>query len=125
VVTTTAVPGGFPAHDRNRGTLHPKKIHMGCLLAIIGFFSPRLVLAGLWLFSAYPSRAFEGFFWPLIGFFFMPFTTLAYAVCMNENNHSVSGWYLLLFLLGLLFDLGGSSAMGRTAKRTLSTRRRV
>jgi hypothetical protein len=71
----------------------------------------------VWLFgNAYFGRAYHTLLWPLLGFLFMPLTTLAYAFAMNSNNGSVSGGYLVLVVLAVLIDLGiigGSSSTRR------------
>ena len=90
---------------------------MPCLLALIGFFFPRLVLVGMLLLSDYLGRAYQGWFLPLLGFFFMPFTTLAYAVAMNEGNQSVRGGWLVLVVFAVLIDLGALGGQGRSARR--------
>jgi hypothetical protein len=43
--------------------------------------------------------------WPLLGFFFMPLTTLAYAWAINSGG-SVQGLYLVVVVLAVLMDLG-------------------
>ena len=53
---------------------------MGCLVALLALFSPRLALLAIWLFSNLLSRAFDSWLVPLLGFFLLPWTTLAYAV---------------------------------------------
>ena len=78
---------------------------MPCLLALIAFSFPRLVLAVLFLFTDYTERAFHTALWPLLGFIFMPCATLAYAFAINSNG-SVTGFYLALVVLGALLDLG-------------------
>jgi hypothetical protein len=87
---------------------------MGCLLAIIGLITPRLVLAVLWVFTNYLSRAFETFVWPLLGFFFLPTTTLAYAVA-NNSLDGFEGRGLAVLILGVLLDFGllGGGARAR------------
>lgn len=90
---------------------------MPCLVAGIAFFFPRLALALLFLFGHYLGRAFETNFWPFMGFLFMPFTTLAYACAMNENNHRLSGFWLVLFIIAVLADLGFFTAQGRGGRR--------
>lgn len=77
---------------------------MGPLSIILGIFFPRLVLACLWLFTTVPDRAFEGVLFPLLGFFFLPYTTLAYAFAMVTNG-SVSGFYLAIVIVAAVFDL--------------------
>ena len=94
---------------------------MPCLLGLLALAVPRLVLVLVWLFcSGYLGRAYQTVLWPLLGFFFMPLTTLAYAFSMNRGG-SVSGWYLLLVVLAVLIDLGligGSEADRRRARRS-------
>lgn len=89
---------------------------MPCLLVAVAVFFPRLVIILLWLFSPYLSSAYETWIWPVLGFIFAPFTTLAYAVAMNQNHGQLSGWYLALFVVAILFDLsshGGSESVRR------------
>jgi hypothetical protein len=78
---------------------------MPCLVAIGALIFPRLVLFLIWLFSDYLGRAYETVLWPLLGFLFLPLTTLAYAFAINTNG-SVEGWYLAGVVLGVLIDLG-------------------
>lgn len=88
---------------------------MPCLLALLALLFPRLVIILLAIFSSYLHNAFNTFIWPLLGFFFMPFTVLAYAWAMNANGH-VSGIYLLVVVIAVLFDLGsiGGGALQRS-----------
>ena len=81
------------------------KMNMGCLLTGILTLAPRLVLLFLWLFTARVSAAFEGILIPLLGFLFLPFTTLAY-VLVWDIQVGVSGGAWLIVVGGLVFDLG-------------------
>jgi hypothetical protein len=78
---------------------------MGCFLALLALLSPRLALFGIWIFSDLLSRAFDSWLVPFLGFFLLPWTTLAYAV-MWDSAHRVSGleWFLVIF--AFLLDLG-------------------
>jgi hypothetical protein len=78
---------------------------MPCLLALMAFFTPRLVIALLVCFTSFMGVAYRGVLWPLLGFFFMPLTTLIYAAAMNWEG-SVSGIYLVGVVLAVLADLG-------------------
>lgn len=78
---------------------------MPCLLAILALITPRIVLFFIWLFSDYLSDAYQTWIWPLLGFIFMPLTTLAYAFAINSRG-SVSGIHFFLVLLAALIDLG-------------------
>ena len=92
---------------------------MPCLLAAFALFVPRLVLFLIWLFSDYLGRAYATVLWPLLGFLFMPLTTLAYAWARNSNG-SVTGGYLFVVVLAVLIDLGmlgGGEAQRRKRSR--------
>ncbi len=78
---------------------------MPCLIALVALLAPRLVLFLLWLFTSYTRDAFQTAIWPLLGFFFMPYTTLAYAWAINSNG-SVSGLYLAVVIVAAIVDLG-------------------
>lgn len=78
---------------------------MPCLVACLALSLPRLVLLCLWLFTKYIDRAFDSNLWFLLGFLFLPLTTLAYAWAKNTNG-SVEGIYLAVVILAVLFDLG-------------------
>ncbi|TVQ29908.1 MAG: hypothetical protein EA376_14425 [Phycisphaeraceae bacterium] len=92
---------------------------MPCLIALLALFMPRIVIILLVIFSDYMGQAYNTLLWPLLGFIFMPLTTLAYAFGMNEGG-SISGLYLALVVVAVLFDLGivgGSGAAGRGHSR--------
>jgi hypothetical protein len=86
-----------------------------CLAVLLAIISPRLALVVMALFSNILSRAFDSWLLPLIGFFILPWTTLAYAVMWDVGTHRVTG--LEWFVVGLAFlaDLGshGGTARGR------------
>jgi hypothetical protein len=85
------------------------------LLATIG---PRFVIVMLALFSNYLQTAYSGLLIPLLGFLFLPFTTLAYAWAINTTGE-VSGFQLLVVVLAALIDLGvvGGGANRRRQQR--------
>ena len=85
---------------------------MGCLIALVILFLPRTVMVVLWLFTDYLSAAFGTWVWPLLGFFFLPTTTLAYAVAENRYG-GVRGIGLVLVILGVLLDVGALGGGGR------------
>jgi hypothetical protein len=63
---------------------------MPCLLLILLLAFPRLALVLLFLFSNYLQRAYHGLLLPLVGFLFLPLTTLAYALD-GEHGTAHSG----------------------------------
>jgi hypothetical protein len=85
---------------------------MGCLLVLIGLFSPRLALFVMFVLTDRLSDAFDSTLAPLVGFFVLPWTTLMYAL-MWGSHHEVSGfeWFLVAFafLLDLASYFGGAA----------------
>ena len=90
---------------------------MGCLLVLFSLITPRFVLVVFWLFTDYLAQAFGSWFWPFLGFFFLPTTTIAYAIAQNDfrTNDSISAGGVLIIVLGVVVDLGllGGSARSR------------
>lgn len=89
---------------------------MACLVALFALISPRLALFFIWVFSNLLSRAFESWAVPLIGFFLLPWTTLAYAVMWDSGNR-VYGFEWFIVALGFLFDLASYSRVERRRRR--------
>lgn len=91
---------------------------MGCFVVVLGLLTPRFVLAVMWLFSNYLNRAFESGWWPLLGFFFLPTTTIGYAIAQNAFTTPGGGLEamgIIVIVLGVLIDFGliGGGAKGR------------
>jgi len=89
---------------------------MGCLLFVLGLITPRFIMIMLFFFTNYLDRAFSTWFWPTLGFFFLPTATLAYAVAQNAFD-GLRGFGLFLFVLGVVIDLGLLSGGARNRKR--------
>ncbi len=77
-----------------------------CVLVLLSLITPRLVLALVFLFSDYLGRAYHGVLIPLLGFIFLPLTTLVYAWIVN-SHHAIDGIYLVLLIVAVIIDLGG------------------
>jgi hypothetical protein len=86
---------------------------MPYLAALLALISPRLALVALWLFSNMLSRAFDSWLLPLIGFFVLPWTTLAYAIVWDLGTHRVNGFEWFIVILAFVADLA-SYAGGRS-----------
>ena len=80
---------------------------MGCLLVIVSVMMPRIMLIVIALVTNWISQSYETVIWPFFGWLFMPYTTLAYMAAMLNNDHHVSGGWLILVIIAVLFDLGG------------------
>ena len=76
-----------------------------CLVLALLLISPRIILV-LMFFSGYLGRAFHhGLLLPLLGFIFLPFTTVVYA--WEANNHMpLEGINLVFLIIAVIVDLG-------------------
>ena len=90
---------------------------MGCLVALLALISPRLALFFIWIFSDLLGRVFEEWWIPLLGFFLLPWTTLAYAVMWSAGTNRVDGFEWFIVALAFLFDLTSYSQSGRMRRR--------
>jgi hypothetical protein len=79
---------------------------MPCLLLILLLAFPRIALAVLFFFSNYLERAYHGLLLPLLGFIFLPLTTLVYAWLVNTRQ-PVEGLNLVFLILAVVIDVGG------------------
>jgi hypothetical protein len=89
---------------------------VGCFAALLALISPRLALFFIFVFSDLLSRAFDSWVLPLLGFFILPWTTLAYAWMLDAGpGLRVEGWEWIVLGLAVLFDLG--SLLGGSRSR--------
>ncbi len=87
---------------------------MPCLIGIIGFFFPRVVIVLLYLLTGWWQGVFDGILVPILGFLFMPITLLAYGICYHYTDMwSVSS--VVIMIIAVISDLGlwGNSAKAR------------
>jgi hypothetical protein len=89
---------------------------MPCLLTLVILSFPRIVLISLWLFSNYLDRAYHGLLVPLLGFIFLPITTIAYAWMMNSHL-PLQGVNLVILIVAVLLDVGSHSGGARYYRR--------
>jgi uncharacterized oligopeptide transporter (OPT) family protein len=79
---------------------------MPCLLVILLLAFPRVVLAAMFLFSTYLQRAYDGFIIPVLGFLFLPLTTIVYAWLVNSHL-PIAGVNAFILIVAVLIDVGG------------------
>ena len=91
---------------------------MPCLIALLALISPRLAIVFTAIFSDMLSRAFDSWLLPLIGFFLLPWTTLAYAVMWDIGTRDVNGFEWFIVVLAFLADI--ASWAGGRSYRTAS-----
>ena len=89
---------------------------MGCLVVLFAFISPRLALFAMFLFSDLLSRAFDSWAIPFLGFFLLPWTTLAYAAMWGVGTNGVSGFEWFIVILAFVVDLGAYANRDRARR---------
>ncbi len=88
---------------------------MGCLIVLAALFSPRVVVALLYLFSDRLTIAFRSGWVGLAGFLFLPWTTALYAIAYRPvTGLSTLGW--LIVAIGFAVDLGSWFGSNKHAK---------
>ncbi len=90
---------------------------MGCLAVLIALALPRVVMFIAFLTTEWFQRAFENRAWPILGFVFMPYTTLIYMAAMLNNNHAVTGGWLALLIVAIIVDVAHWGGGGHTCRR--------
>jgi hypothetical protein len=89
---------------------------MPCLLLLVVLAFPRLVLVVMYLTSTYLQRAYHNLIVLVLGFIFLPITTLAYAWMVNTHR-PLDGVNLVILVLAVLIDAGGLGG-GEWRRRT-------
>jgi hypothetical protein len=91
---------------------------MGCFAVLLALISPRLALFVIWIFSDdWLGRAFESWIVPFLGFFLLPWTTLAYTLMYVSSDH-VYGFEWFIVVLAFFIDLASYAQGQRTRQAT-------
>ena len=89
---------------------------MPCLIALFALIGPRIALVFTAIFSDMISRAIDSWVVALLGFLFLPWTTLAYVVFYDVGSgREVHGFEWFLVGLAFVIDIG-SYAGGRWSR---------
>lgn len=91
---------------------------MWLLIPLLALISPRLALFFLWLFTDLLSTSFGSWLLPLIGFFLLPWTTLAYAGMWALGAGGVYGLEWVVVVLAVLADFGAFASGARARPRS-------
>ena len=94
-------PGRLSAASRDH-----RLVAVPCLLGCLALSTPRLVLVLVWLLSEYLQAVYRTWLWPLLGFVFLPLTTLAYAFAMHFGGGEWTPIGLGAVVTAVLVDLG-------------------
>lgn len=79
---------------------------MPCLLVLLVLAFPRVVLVLMFLLSDYLQRAYHGLLVLVLGFLFVPLTTIVYAWMLNSHR-PLEGANLLILIVAVVIDVGG------------------
>jgi hypothetical protein len=79
---------------------------MPCLLVLVVLLFPRVFLVLMFLFSNYLERAYHNFLIPILGFIFLPLTTIVYAWDVNTRQ-PIEGINLIILIVAVVIDVGG------------------
>jgi hypothetical protein len=86
---------------------------MCCALGILGILGPRALIIFWWLTD--PTRwnlAFDGALVPILGFLFLPWTTLMYVVLWTAGGLEPIGWLLVAMAFAVDLATYGGGAFG-------------
>jgi hypothetical protein len=87
---------------------------MCCLAALLVILGPRFGIALWWLADqARWSLAFDTFIWPLLGFLFLPWTTLMYVLVFPGGVEGFDWALLGLAFVADVFSYAGGGYEGR------------
>ena len=87
-----------------------------CLTAIIAMLMPRGAMVLIFVLTDWFQRAYETALWPVLGFLFMPYTTLAYMAGKVNAGQIVDGW-LVLLIAAVVVDIGHWGGSSHAARR--------
>jgi hypothetical protein len=79
---------------------------MPCILLLLVLAFPRVILALMFFFSNYLGRAYHNLLIPVLGFIFLPLTTIVYAWEVNSHM-ALTGVNLFLLVIAAIIDVGG------------------
>ena len=89
---------------------------MGCLVALLAAFAPRVVLVIMWIFTNLVDRAYHGFLIPFLGVLIVPYATLFYVLAYNPVTDGLNGGGWFFVVLGFLFDIAHWAGGGVTGR---------
>ena len=93
---------------------------MCCPVAFLLLGLPRVGLFFMWLFTERLSIAFETFWVPLLGFLFLPFTTIFWSLAFAPIGGVTGiGWLFVIF--GFLLDIASYAGGGQARRREALT----
>ena len=92
-------------------------ITMPCLFVLLALATPRVVIILLYLFSNWFHGVFPSAFWPVLGFIFLPTSTLWFSAVHNWWGGHWGVIQIIGMIIALFIDTS-SSAAGRRSRRS-------
>ena len=92
-----------------------KHFGMGCFVFLLSLIGPRLALGYVWIFTTLVDRAYDNVAVPVLGFVFLPWTTLIYALSYDGSGVSGIGWFFVA--LGLFADVSSHAAAAQRRRQ--------
>ena len=86
---------------------------MPCFFLVTGIFFPRLIIALLYFFTGWFGQQFGNILYLILGFLFLPLTTLWYGISEFYFSESVQTIGLVIAVLADLGILGGGARSRR------------
>jgi len=83
------------------------------IIAVVGLIFPRLASLLLYFFTAWFAGVFATWYWPVLGFIFMPYTMLWYSAVMNWYGGEWQFLQIAVLVVAIFFDISSS---GKSAK---------
>lgn len=87
---------------------------MPCLFALLALATPRLVMILLYLLSDWFDGVFNSALWPILGFIFLPTSTLWFSAVHNWWN----GDWGVLQIIGMIIALSIDTSTSAASKRS-------
>ena len=83
------------------------------LFALLAILLPRLTMVLLWLFTNWFDRVFPNILWPILGFIFLPLTTLWYSVVQNWYGGQWDIVPIIGMVIAMIIDISPVTARRR------------
>jgi hypothetical protein len=84
---------------------------MGCFIFAFSLIGPRFALGFVWIFTTLVDRAYDNTIVPVLGFVFLPWTTLTHALAYDGHSVSSIGWFFVA--LAVFGDVSSIAAAHR------------
>lgn len=95
---------------------------MGFLFTLLAVISPRVGLALLWWSDGRAQLAFDGWVVPVLGFFLLPWTTIAYVLAYSPvAGVSMAGWMIVAMAFLLDMAVWAAIEQGRREESPTAT----